>query len=60
MTIKCTELPCDVEWDIYQSELGDIEDTTKIAQLYKIHNDTRHMVILFTCNKPDSEIPDFG
>ena len=37
MTIKCTELPCDVEWDIYQSELGDIEDTTKIAQLYKIH-----------------------
>lgn len=57
MTIKCSKLPCDVEWDIFQSEKGDLSDTTKISQLYKIENTTRHMILAFSCNKDD--VTDF-
>ena len=53
ITLKCENLPCEVEWSLYEAKMGDFSETSKASQLYKFKQTDKHVNLVFTCNKAD-------
>lgn len=47
--IKCSDLPCDVRWKIYQPEIKKLENSDKVSGLYEMPKDGNRLMVSIYC-----------
>lgn len=53
MKIKCSTLPCEAYWTIYQAKPKKPTGLVKLQDLYELPEGNKHTIVMLTCNNPE-------